>query len=147
MSESSERRAAPERERNRRLEAKRKKQRMMRIRAGIIVALALALLTTVTVLLLRNRTPAADPTIEGIWLYEDSTRYCFFEDKTGRMDVGNESYEYTYSVTDGTVSIDFVQDFLRDCKYAFTVKGDTMTLVGGEGTAGGEYRLQRQQER
>ena len=141
MSETPERPIISRAEYNRRLAERKKRRRRKKIRIGIIALLVLAILIVGIVLICKSC--SADGSIEGIWIYDESTHYCFFEDGTGCMGVGVEDYEYTYTVKGNTVSIDFVQVFLHDCKYTFEIKGDTLKLVGGEGTAGGEYELRR----
>ena len=42
------------------------------------------------------------------------------------------------------IEIDFMLDALRDASYTFTLEGKNLTLIGGEGTTGGEYRLQKE---
>ncbi len=141
MAETPERPTISRAEYNRRLAARKKKRRRKKIRTGIIALLILAIMVVGIVLICKSC--SADNSIEGIWIYDESTHYCFNEDGTGCMGVGNDDYEYTYTVKGNTVSINFVQDFLHDCKYIFKVKGDTLTLIGGEGTVGGEYELRR----
>lgn len=141
MSETQERPIISRAEYNRRIAERKKRRRRKIIRAGIIALLVLAILIVGIVLICKSC--SADNSIEGIWIYDESTHYCFNEDGTGCMGVGNEDYEYNYTVKGSTVTIDFVQDFLHDCEYTFKVKGSTLTLIGGEGTAGGEYELRR----
>lgn len=38
-------------------------------------------------------------------------------------------------------NIDFVNESAHDATYEFSVKGDTLILIGGEGTIGGTYEL------
>lgn len=56
-------------------------------------------------------------------------------------------FEFTYSVDGDTVKLDFVLDYVTDCEYAFTVDGDNLTFVGGNGTAdpGKVYELTKQE--
>lgn len=141
MAETPERPTISRAEYNRWLAERKKRRRRKKIRAGIITLLVLAILIVGIVLICKSC--SNDNSIEGIWIYDESTHYCFNEDGTGCMGIGDEDYEYTYTVKGNTVSIDFAQSFLHDCKYTFMIKGDTLTLVGGEGTAGGEYELRR----
>ncbi|MEQ2829994.1 DUF5640 domain-containing protein [[Ruminococcus] lactaris] len=39
--------------------------------------------------------------------------------------------------------IDYANESVRDSEYEFTVDGNTLTLVGDEGTVGGTYELKR----
>ena len=42
--------------------------------------------------------------------------------------------------------MDYALDYVTDCEYTYTVDGDKLTLVGGEGTVGGTYTLTRVEE-
>jgi len=50
-------------------------------------------------------------------------------------------YDFTYEIKDNQLYIDFVNESAHDATYEFSVKGDTLTLIGGEGTIGGTYEL------
>lgn len=44
-------------------------------------------------------------------------------------------------IKDNQLYIDFVNESAHDATYEFSVKGDTLILIGGEGTIGGTYEL------
>lgn len=50
-------------------------------------------------------------------------------------------YDFTYEIKDNQLYIDFVNESAHDVTYEFSVKGDTLILIGGEGTIGGTYEL------
>ena len=50
-------------------------------------------------------------------------------------------YDFTYEIKDNQLYIDFVNESAHDATYEFSVKGDTLILIGGEGTIGGTYEL------
>ena len=81
-----------------------------------------------------------DP-IVGTWEYADGTKYRFGENGKGAMIV--ENYEYVYSYTaDGTnLFIDYEKPEVHDAKYTYSIKDTVLHMVGGEGTAGGEYDM------
>ena len=83
-----------------------------------------------------------DP-IVGTWEYADGTKYRFGENGKGAMIV--EKYEYVYSYTaDGTnLFIDYEKPEVHDANYTYSVKDTVLHMVGGEGTAGGEYDMKR----
>ena len=51
------------------------------------------------------------------------------------------SYDFTYTIDGNKLIIDYLNESVHDSTYEFTVDGDTLTLVGGEGTIGGTYEL------
>ena len=60
---------------------------------------------------------------------------------SGAMLLTLADYDFTYEIRDNQLYIDFVNDSAHDATYEFSVKGDTLTLIGGEGTIGGTYEL------
>lgn len=81
--------------------------------------------------------------IVGTWLYSDGTRYQFDSDLHGGMYIDDYKYTFTYSVNDDTVEILYDKEEVHDSVYQFSLEGDILRLIGGEGTAGGEYELTR----
>lgn len=87
----------------------------------------------------------------GAWDYNNNTEYSFEEDGTGALTViqtnngktEEKAYEYTYKISGNQVKIDFEANIIQDCSYTFTVEGDKLTFVGGEGTDKGTYQLNR----
>lgn len=79
----------------------------------------------------------------GTWEYSDGTKYEFDEDMTGGMYVGYYKYEYIYKITDDVIAIDFANEEVHDAEYSYEIIDGKLKLVGGEGTAGGEYVLGR----
>ena len=60
---------------------------------------------------------------------------------SGEMLLTLADYDFTYEIKDNQLYIDFVNESAHDATYEFSVKGDTLTLIGGEGTIGGTYEL------
>ncbi len=85
--------------------------------------------------------------INGVYVYKvDNTRYEFKEDKTGIMTSGDYKFEYTYTVKDGKIEINFKDDRVRDVKYSYSIEGNTLKLIAEEGTisVGEEYKLDKE---
>lgn len=79
----------------------------------------------------------------GIWSFNGEATYSFDEHNKGRLAIGDEQYSYTYSASADELTLDYADASVEDAAYRFTVKGDQLTLIGGEGTAGGTYQLSR----
>ena len=58
---------------------------------------------------------------------------------SGAMLLTLADYDFTYEIKDNQLYIDFVNESAHDATYEFSVKGDTLILIGGEGTIGGTY--------
>lgn len=46
----------------------------------------------------------------------------------GALELPRSRYEFRYEIKDGTVSIDFTDDKVRDISYEYTVGSDELTL-------------------
>ena len=82
--------------------------------------------------------------IEGTFIYNDSVKYEFDGNGNGAMYDSENEFEYTYSIKNGKLELNFKLDALHDATYDFILDGDTLKLIGGEGTTGGEYNLKKE---
>lgn len=48
---------------------------------------------------------------------------------------------FAYTIDGNKLMIDYANESVRDSEYEFTVDGNTLTLIGGEGTVGRTYEL------
>ena len=83
--------------------------------------------------------------IVGNWEYDEYVQYIFESNGKGHLFLDQKDiYEYTFDVNGDQVSLDFPDNAevkMMDCVYTFKVDGNKLTLIGGEGTTGGEYQL------
>ena len=84
--------------------------------------------------------------LQGTFVYTESVKYEFSENGNGAMYDSNIAYQYTYSIEGSTLKLDFKDEAVKDATYTFSIENDTLTLIGGEGTMGGEYILERESE-
>lgn len=108
-----------------------------RILASVLVV-ALAVLVLIVTLVCKNYADRNKAITEllGVWHYDQYTEYEFGEKGNGCICLDNSShFEFTYKVEDDTLYLDFALDYVTDCQYTFSVDGEKLTLVGGEGTA------------
>lgn len=110
----------------------------------LLVTLCLVMMFTFVACKVKNE-------LIGTWEYNHDTKYAFEEDGKGSLTVvqtnngktENKTYDYTFKINGNQVSIDFEANIVQDCVYTFTVEGDKLTFVGGEGTDKGTYELSR----
>ena len=57
------------------------------------------------------------------------------------LELPSISYDFTYTIDGNKLMIDYANESVRDSEYEFTVDGNTLTLIGGEGTVGRTYEL------
>lgn len=118
----------------------RRKARKRRARQrGIVIvsAIVLALLILVIVWICKGcSSNDMNTELVGVWKYDQYTEYEFKDTNSGCMCLDNNThYEFAYSIKDNILHIDFALDYVTDCQYTYTLEGDKLTLVGGEGTA------------
>lgn len=82
--------------------------------------------------------------LKGTFVYGESVKYEFNGKGNGAMYDSNTKYSYTYSIEENKLEIDFINEAVRDATYTFSIENNTLTLIGGEGTMGGEYILERE---
>ena len=83
----------------------------------------------------------------GVWRYDEYTQYEFGDGGRGCLCLdGSTHYEFTYTIDQDVLFLDFTVDYVTDCRYTYKVTGNTLTLVGGDGTAevGKMYELSRE---
>lgn len=120
--------------------AQRRRQKQKRRLLLLIFVLILAVITVI-VITLANK---PDAEIIGVWQYDEYTKYEFNKDGTGCLFADDVHYEYTYKLSGDKIIINFEKDVVRDCDYTYSVEDDTLTLIGGDGTDGGTYKLEKQ---
>lgn len=74
--------------------------------------------------------------LNGTYVYNEDTKYNFDGKGKGSMQFRTDEYEYTYLVDGETLKLDFVDEGNVDATYNFKIEGNTLTLIGGEGTTG-----------
>lgn len=116
---------------------KARKRRMHQHGIVIISAIVLALLILIVVLICKGcSNDDMNTELVGVWKYDQYTEYAFKDANHGCMCLDdNTHYEFTYSIKDNILHIDFALDYVTDCQYTYSLEGDKLTLIGGEGTA------------
>lgn len=133
----------------RKRKAATKKRQARRLQLTVAGTAILAVLIIVIVVICQscgagNKKFAA---LEGKWRYDDYTEYEFDGKENGCLCLdGSTHYVFTYSVSGKTLKLDFVQQYVTDCEYTFTIEKEKLILVGGKGTAerGKTYELIRE---
>lgn len=132
---------------SRKRQAARKHRQQQRIIVGGSV-LVLILLIIMIAVICKSCSGSKDnlAVLQGIWHYDQYTEYEFDGKGNGCMCIEEiNHYEFTYIIDGDTLNIDFALDYVTDCEYDFKLENNTLTLIGGNGTAnpGQEYTLER----
>ena len=125
-------------ERIRKIKKKQTQRRM--VFYGVIAALAVIV---VGIILLAKGCSGGTDALAGTWEFDGTTTYSFDGRGSGAMELPSISYDFTYTIDGNKLMIDYANESVRDSEYEFTVDGNTLTLVGDEGTVGGTYELKR----
>ena len=115
-------------------------KRRKRQRAVIVSLLALLFVVLIIVLICKGCSGRTDA-LAGKWDFDGTTAYEFDGKGSGALLLTLADYDFTYEIKDNQLYIDFVNESAHDATYEFSVKGDTLILIGGEGTIGGTYEL------
>lgn len=112
----------------------------------IIITFVLVFGVIIGIAVFKNRSNSKDKLMQfqGTWKYDEYTQYEFDGNGSGCMCLEGLHYEYTYTVKDDMLKLDFKDDSVHDCTYTFLMENSTLTLSGGEGTVGGTYELHKQ---
>lgn len=104
----------------------------------IVSLLALLFVVLIIVLICKGCSGRTDA-LAGKWDFDGTTAYEFDGKGSGAMLLTLADYDFTYEIKDNQLYIDFVNESAHDATYEFSVKGDTLILIGDEGTIGGTY--------
>lgn len=126
-----------------RIKARKLKQKKRRQKRKFILTVVIVILLVTLLGLLFSSIKSNLAVIKGTWIYDSYTSYEFDGEGNGCMCLEEIRYNYTYKIKGDILSIDFKDDSLRDCSYTFQIDGSKLTLVGGEGTVGGTYDLNK----
>lgn len=113
----------------------RKEKQRQRLLVCIGALIVLLIIAVIIVILL------PDSLLEGKWDMDGVTAYEFYKSGKGALVLPSAEYEFTYTVKDNTLYIDFEFDGAKDAQYVFSVEGNTLTLDGGNATTQGIYVL------
>lgn len=127
---------------NRNTILRRKRWRRQRKRR-IMLVVVFALVLTMTILSC-TASGKEQKVIEGIWVYDEYTKYEFDGKRNGCMYLDYLEYEYKYRVSGNKLSLDFKDERVHDCVYQFVIEKDVLKIIGKEGTTGGTYSLIKQ---
>ena len=123
----------------------RKRHRKRRKHQNVkrLALLAIGIIVVASAILIVARFGKKSNGLAGTWIYDEHTQYVFGKDGTGKLLADDVTYTYVYSIKGEKLTIDFTEDIVRDCDYTFSVNNTTLTLVGGNGTDGGTYKLNK----
>ena len=134
---TTEREAAPAAKRS--TQHPTRNRRKPRRTGRIIVCIELAAIAVLGVLLATFLLRRDE--LKGTWALDETTVYEFDGRGHGALSLPLGSYEFSYSIEDNVLSIDFADAAASDAVYSYSVENAVLTLDTSTGT---EYRLEKQ---
>lgn len=130
---------------------KEHKKSKQTLKISMIVLIVLILIIGIVSIILINRNKSIETnspsskenSLNGTFSFDENVKY-EFNNGNGLMYDGDTKYEYTYTINNEKISIDFVDEMIYDATYSYHLEDDTLTLVGEDGTIGGEYILKKE---
>ncbi len=126
---------AKERVHRRRLQREREKRLRRRRRIVVITAaIILALLIFLVVILVKScgsDSSATNPykKIQGEWAVDNITKYAFNSDGKGALILPSDTYDFTYEINNGVITIDFKSDRVIDSSYSYTIENNELCIT------------------
>ena len=91
--------------------------------------------------------PAAVPItkedLAGTWTIDDVTTYRFGKDGDGVLILPAHKYSFSYTIKEDELVLKFSSDKIKKAVFAFSLEGDTLTLVKKENAGIAEFVLER----
>ena len=106
----------------------KKEKQTQKAKVSAYLSAALIVLIIGIVLIVRGCSGGGTDPLCGKWDLDGTTVYMFDGKGGGALELPQSRYEFRYEIKDGTVSIDFADDKVRDISYKFTVGSDELTL-------------------
>lgn len=119
-----------------------KKKNKQTFKIILITVLVIVMIAIITIAIINIFKPV--DALKGTFLYNKDVKYEFDGKGNGAMYDNKTIYKYTYFIEENILKIDFKDEAVKDATYTFSIKDSILTLIGGEGTIGGEYILERE---
>ncbi len=130
------------RQRTRAAMRRKRQQRQRRILLAVVIAVIIIIISIVCFALKPNSENSN--ILNGVWKYDEYTKYEFKENGIGCMCLDNLHYKYTYKIDNNKLMLDFEDEAVHDCTYIFALNENELTIKGEDGTVGGTYRLTKE---
>lgn len=82
--------------------------------------------------------------LNGTYVYNENTKYTFDGIKEGTLYCPDGEFKYIYVIQDSKLKLYFEDDDMRDATYLFNLADNKLTLIGGAGTTGGTFVLNKE---
>ena len=83
-----------------------------------------------------NQTENKSDILEGTWKLDNVTKYTFDGSGNGDMTVSDTKYEFSYTINNDEVKIDFISEAAQDSVYEFNIDEGRLTLLSKDNNKG-----------
>ena len=94
----------------------------------IIGILFIILIITASTISIKIFNSSKTDELTGLWEYDNNTKYEFDGKGKGKIIVPMENIEFTYTIKENIVSVDFINKESRDTEYEFKISKDSLEL-------------------
>ena len=100
----------------------------------IVITAVLAAVIAGIVLICVSRSKSRELSVfSGVYHIDEYTAYEFNGKGEGAMCLGETTrYDFTYTVTDGKITVDFKDERITDASYSYTEENGEITLIDGD---------------
>lgn len=120
---------------------RRRNRRRRKLNPRVVALVAVMLVLLIGIIF--GVRSCSKPSIVGRWDLDGTTVYEFEKGGKGALVLMTMEYEFTYTIEDDLVRINFVDEAALDANYTFEVQKNILFLTGGPGDAKSEYILNR----
>ena len=125
-----------------------KKKHKQAFKIIIILLIIIMIAVGITIAIINNNdnnsTNIENNTLIGTFIYNENVKYEFDNNGKGAMYDNETKYEYSYTINENKLILDFENEAVHDATYRFKLENGTLTLNGEEGTMGGKYILEKE---
>ena len=82
--------------------------------------------------------------LNGTYVYDENTKYTFDGVKEGTLYCSDGEFKYIYVIQDSKLKLYFENHDMKDATYLFNLADNKLTLIGGAGTTGGTFILNKE---
>ncbi len=122
---------------------RRRRRRRRRLNPRFVLLVSVLVLILLVLISMCSRSCTGKSKLTGKWDLDGTTVYEFYGKGKGALILLTAEYEFSYTIQDDTVYIDFTDDRALDSKYTFRVEKDMLFLTGGPGDIQADYVLVR----
>ena len=135
------------------MQNRKKKRQTFKIKALKLIILVVIAITIIAIITIKDKKEKTnvEPVVntdvnllKGTFAYSENVKYEFNENNKGVLHDKDNSYKFSYTISNQQVTLNFEDETIHEATYTFYFVDNDLKLIGGKGTIGGEYILKRE---